>query len=436
MIKKEIHALNRSSLKPRRQLLDGTTRVFLAEALILPTGMVILIFLTRKLGPEGFGLFTLAAAFIFWLETIIGSIFSGATVKFVSEATDWRSVGNTVIRLHLAIGAGTALLLLFSADAISSLLNEPALARYLQIFALDIPLFSLARAQRSVLIGRGAFGQRGLMSAGRYITRLIVIVLLVELGLSVSGAIIASIVASLVEYLIGRSNNFNLSPFRRSSFLARRLFGYAVWLFLFSISILIYKKLDLFMLKILGGTANQAGIYGAAQNLSFIPVMFAFAFAPLLLSTLSRMLRAGKDRESRELGGDTMRAVFWLLPFAAMTAGASQEIIVLILGRPYVSAALPMALLIFAALSMVMIAVTTSILTAAGKPGWTFAMTGPLIPLALLGHILLIPRWGLVGASLSTTLTAIVGALATMIAVYGIWRVRPRRKMGTFVQNV
>ena len=131
-----------------------------------------------------------------------------------------------------------------------------------------------------------------------------------------------------------------------------------------------------------------------------------------------------------------MRAVFWLLPFAAMTAGASQEIIVLILGRPYVSAALPMALLIFAALSMVMIAVTTSILTAAGKPGWTFAMTGPLIPLALLGHILLIPRWGLVGASLSTTLTAIVGALATMIAVYGIWRVRPRRKMGTFVQNV
>jgi hypothetical protein len=42
-------------------VLDGTIRVFLAEALFLPTGLLTTAFLTCRLGPEGYGLFLLAA---------------------------------------------------------------------------------------------------------------------------------------------------------------------------------------------------------------------------------------------------------------------------------------------------------------------------------------------------------------------------------------
>ena len=315
-------------------------------------------------------------------------------------------------------------ILFFSADAISGLLKEPLLAAYLQLLAFDIPLFSLASAHRYVLIGTGGYRQRALMSAGRHVTRLIFIIILVELGFSVPGAIVGSIGASVVELFIGRSF-VRLSPFRRSSFPARFLCGYAVWLFLYSISMLIYNKMDLFMLKILGGTANQAGIYGAAQNLAIIPSIFAFSFSPLLLSTLSRMLREGYDQEAKELGRDAMRAVIWMLPLGGMAAGVAQEIVVLTFGKPYLSAGSLLALLIFAAMSSIMISVATAILTAAGKPRWTFALTGPLVPLALLGHLLLIPRLGSVGASLTTTIFAICGALGTVLAVYKLWRVIP-----------
>jgi O-antigen/teichoic acid export membrane protein len=372
----------------------------------------------------GYGLFTLATAFVLWLEVIISEIFSRATVKFVSETSDWQLVGSVVMRLHLAVSIGTALILFFSADAISALLKEPVLAAYLQLLALDIPLFSLASAQRYVLIGTGGFRQRALMSAGRHVTRLILIIILVELGLSVPGAIMGSIGASVVELFIG-SFFVRLSPFRRSSFPARLLYGYAVWLFLYSISMIIYNKMDLFMLKILGGTADQAGIYGAAQNLAIIPSIFAFSFSPLLLSTLSRMLREGDDQGAKELGRDAMRAVIWMLPLGGMAAGAAQEIVVLTFGKLYLSAGSLLALLIFAALSTVMISVTTATLTAAGKPRWTFALIGPLIPLALLGHLLMIPRFGSVGASLTTTVFAICGALGTVLAVYKLWRVLP-----------
>jgi len=52
------------SLQPGRHVLDGTIRVFLAEALLLPTGLLTTAFLTRRLGPEGYGLFLLAAPLV------------------------------------------------------------------------------------------------------------------------------------------------------------------------------------------------------------------------------------------------------------------------------------------------------------------------------------------------------------------------------------
>lgn len=407
-----------------RHTVDGTIRVFLAEALILPIGIITAAFLTRRLGPEGYGLFTLAAILVAWVEWSIASIFARATIKFIAEAEDWRPVGATVIRLHLAASAGAALLLWLLAVPIAMLLSEPVLATYLRLFAFNIPLFSLAHVHRNILVGIGGFRERALASASHWIARLLLIVVLVELGLSVPGAILGSIGASLVELVIGRLY-IRPSLFLRTAFPVRQLWSYAAPLFLFGLSLRLFDKLDLLALKVLGGTAEQAGIYGAAQNVSLVPSIFALSFSPLLLSTLSRTLRAGDDRRAREMGRDAMRVVIGLLSFAGMTAGAASEIVGLIFGPKFLPAAPLLALLGFGALAMVMISVATTILTAAGKPGWTFALTGPLVPLAVTGHLLLIPRLGAVGASLVTTLFAGLGALATVWAVYRIWRILP-----------
>ncbi len=405
-------------------MLEGTLRVFLAEALLLPTGLLTAAFLTRRLGPGGYGLFTLAATVVIWIESNISSVFARATVKFVGEAEDWRPIGDAVVRLHLIASGGAALLLWLFATPLATLLNEPVIATYLRLFALDIPLFSLAHAHRHILIGIGGFRQRALASAGRWIARLLLIVFLVEMGLSVPGAILGSIGASLVELAIGR---FYVRPSlsRRSAFPLQQLWGYAAPLFLAALSLVLYNRLDLLALKVLGGTAAQAGIYGAAQNLSLAPGIFALSFSPLLLSTLSRVLQAEDGRPAKELGRDAMRVAIGLFPLAGMTAGAAPEIVGLIFGPLFLPAAPLLAYLIFGAVAMVMISVTTAILTAAGKPGWTFALTGPLVPLAIAGHIALIPRSGALGAALVTTLFAGLGALAAVVAVYRIWQILP-----------
>ncbi len=416
--------MNSPYSKPGRGTIKGTVQTFAGEALLFPTGLLTAIFLTRSLGPHGYGLFTVAATIITWIEWSATSIFSRTTIKFVSEAEDWRPVGTTVLQQHLLVSASAAFLLCLSAVPIATLLGEPQLTAYLLLFAPEIILFAAARAHRSILMGLGGFSGQAIAGASRWIARLILMVFLVGLGFSVPGAILGSVGASLVELVFSR---FYVRPslFCDEPFPVKKLWDYAWPLFLYSLSMRFYDKLDLLMLKVLGGTAEQAGIYGAAQNLSLIPTIFALSFGPVLLSNLTRTLRLGEIQHAKKMSREAMRLVLLILPFAALTAGTSSEIVGLIFGEPFLPAAPLLAVLMFGAVAFVGISVNTAILIAADKPNWTFAFTGPMVPLAAIGHLLIIPKLGAIGASAVTTSFAFVGATATVLAVYRIWRILP-----------
>ena len=415
---------SKRSARPTGHMIGGTVKVFIAEALILPTGLVTAGFLTRSLGAENYGLFTLVSVLVAWVEWTITSMFSRTTVKFVGEADDWQPVGTTVLRLYLGVSLAATGLLCLLASPIAQLLHEPVLAIYLRLFALDIPLFTLARAHQYILIGIGAFQARAVTSAGRWLSRLLLILVLVNLGMSVSGAIVGSLGASLVELAIGRLF-VKPSLVHPSALPPQHFAGYALPLFMFALSMRLYDKLDLFMLKILGSTAEQSGWYGAAQNLAFVPSIFALSFSSLLLSTLSRLLREEAFSNASSLARNSLRVVIGMIPFAAIGAGASSEIVELVYGQDFLPSAQLLAILIFSSMALVMISVTTTILTAAGKPNWTFNLTFGMVPMAILGNWLLVPRFGASGAASVTLFCAVVGAIMTLGAVYCLWHIAP-----------
>ena len=267
----------------RRHMVDGTVRVFLGETLLVPTGLLTAAFLTRKFAPEGYGLFAVAAALVAWIEWSISSVFARATFKLIGEADDWRPIGAAVTRLHLLLGGALAIGLWLCSDAIAAALKAPAIGSYLRLFAVDIPIFSLAQAHRSILVGIGEFGKRAKVTAIRWIARLVFIVILVQMGLSIHGAILGSIAASVVELAYCR---ICVQPalFGRITFPFRQLWDYALPLLLYATSMRLLDKVDLFMLQALRGSAAEAGLYGAAQNLTMLGGLFAlFIFAVVAL---------------------------------------------------------------------------------------------------------------------------------------------------------
>jgi O-antigen/teichoic acid export membrane protein len=424
--------MNRSFSQPERHLFDGTVWVFLAEALILPTGLVTAAFLTRRLGPEGYGLFTIAATIVIWLEVSITALFSRPSFKFIAEAADWKPLGATLLWLHLVTGAAAAFALWLLSPSLARLLQEPSLAPYLRLFALDIPLFCVAQAHKNLLVGLALFRQRAFSSTGRWIGRLLLVVILVECGLSVHGAILGSIGASLIELIVAR--RFIRPPLANGAPLFMSGFWDYAWpLLLFSIGAALFGKLDLLMLKALGGSSSQAGIYGAAQNLAVVPGIFAVAFSPLLLSTLSRLNGTEEKGLAKQIGSDAIRTVILLLPFAAATAGMASEIAEFTFGPLFAPAAPVLAVLIFGAVAMALISVATAIITAAGKRKWPLVLIVSMLGGSAFGYPLLIPIYGSIGASIITTVVSGFGALAAVLAVCKFCQIRS--PMGTLQRS-
>jgi O-antigen/teichoic acid export membrane protein len=414
----------------RGELFGGTARIFAAEALLVPVGVATAAFLSRRFGPEGYGLWTLACVLVVWIESNVAAALSRPAIKLVGEADDWREVGAAVLRLYTVIGLGLGLLLWAASPTLAAAFGEPELAGYLKLLALDVPLFCAAQAHRNLIVGAGLFRERAFVSAARWTARLLLVVVFVEASGSLAGALWGSICASVVELLVcrryARPRLFGrVAGAGGGAYTVRRLCVYALPLVASALCVSLYHRLDLLMLKALGGTSAEAGVYGVAQNLALLPTLFSFSFAPVLLSTLSRAVRDGDERRARQAARQAMRAVLLLVPLAALTAGAAPEIVGLIFGAEYLAAAAPLRLLIFGALALLLLAVTSCVLTAAGKPRWTLYVAGPLVACAAAGHLFLIPRAGAVGAAFVTASLACAAALASVGLVRRLWRVAP-----------
>ena len=129
-----------------------------------------------------------------------------------------------------------------------------------------------------------------------------------------------------------------------------------------------------------------------------------------------------------------MRVTFWLVPVAAIIAGAAPEIVQVVFGSAFMPAGPLLALLIVGAVANVMLMVSLTIMTAVGLPARTVMFTAPLVPLALGGHLLLIPRLGAQGAALVTVGVSLLGASAAVASVYALWKVWP--PVGTFLRSL
>ncbi len=407
-----------------QQTVSGAVKIFLAQGLMVPTGLATVAFLTRALGPEGYGVYALAVTLVMTIEWTIAHALSRATIRLVGSSEDWKPIATRVLQIYFAVSLAVAIGLWILAPAVAGFLGEPRLISPLRLLTIDVPLLVMGFGHQIILTGRGRFGQRALAIAARWIARLALIVLLVSLGLSINGAILGTIGASLVELIIAMRYD-RPALFRRVHAPVRMLYVYALPLFLLSLSLRFIQQVDLIAFKALGGATAMAGIFAGARNLALMAALFSMAFSPLLLSTLSRLVGIGDLEHARDMGRDALRFPFLLLPLIGIAVGASLEITVFALGMEFEAAAPLLEQLVVAGIAMTLFGVCSSILTAAGKPNWTFALVGPLVPITVVGHLIAVPRWGALGAATITAVVSVTAAVLGVLAVGRLWRIWP-----------
>jgi len=234
--------------------------------------------------------------------------------------------------------------------------------------------------------------------------------------------------AILVMKTIG-SNRLQLNRVF-SFFIIKKSYPYAILIVL----MILYTRIDSVMLeRMLTDGAQQAGFYAQGFRLIDAFFMFAMLFSNLLLPIFSRML---KEKESVV---DLFQMSAKLLVFGAIALAAlcyfnSHAILSLIYTNDIDQSAFPFQLLILTFVAMCVILIFGTYLTALGDMkilNW-IALIG--LVLNVLVNLLLIPKFGVVGAAFSTMITQFGVALAQVIVVCKKLSIRwTPIQIGTFV---
>jgi O-antigen/teichoic acid export membrane protein len=406
---------------------------FVASALALPAAIITAAFLSRQLGPADYGLLTVTVVIIMWVEAAVTLGFSRAAVKLVAEAENWRASIARVLQVQILVSLAATLLVVAAAPTLSVWLDAPQLKSTLRLLSADIPVFAITEILMAIMVGRGSYKLKAMLRSVYWLGRVGLIFLLVTLIPNVAGALLAIFGASLMVMVASMA--FVHPPLSGGGhFSFHRMWGYVWPLFLYTVGMNLFIILDLLFVKALVGVPQAAGFYGAAKNLAIVPVFLAASFSPILIAKLTELRRQGHRDLARSMNRQSIRLILCLLPFAGMTAGAAPEVITAIYGRPFLPSSPALAILIFGALGITMIAVAVSMLIAAGHFKWPFALVLPLLLLAFVGHILLVPRLGAIGAAWVTTTVACIGACSILGVVGRVCHILP--PVSTFFRSI
>ena len=403
---------------PQVGLARGTLLVIGAEALAFPAGLAATILLTRHLPASQYGALALGLATVAWLEWTVVSLFSRAGYKLVAEAADWQETAGAVVRSFALAGLLVGLLLFAAAGLIAGLFGVPALTVVLRILAVEIPLFAVAQAYRTVLVGRGWHGSRATVAASRWTARALLIAIGVLLGLSLPGLAVVIVAATAVELALARWRVGTGVPLIGVTALSmRRLLSLAAPLAISAVCMRLFDRLDLFAIRMFGIPLETVAAYGVAQNLALAPGLLALAFVPALIAALSARFAAGDVAGAHRTATDSLRVGLLVLPAACLAAGGAPALVQTLFGADYIASGPLFAALVIGSTGALMLSLASAILVAAGRPRWTIVLAAPMVPAALLGHLLVIPRAGAIGAAFVTAATSLGAAGVGCLAV-------------------
>ena len=228
--------------------------------------MVVSVILARGLGPAEFGIYGVIISVLTWTQLLLNGGVPGATAKLLAQQPERAASIEQTARAVL-ISAGLALFAggWLAAPALARLLGIPSAADVLRVALLDLPLMAAYFAWQGALYGRARFGTLALGLVVHSLLKLVGVVLLAFLGLSVTGAILAQVAASVgvLGYLFAVVPPSRTMPALE---LARPMLMMALPLSLYAMAFQIHVNLGLWLLSAAGTAGDAIGFFVAALN--------------------------------------------------------------------------------------------------------------------------------------------------------------------------
>lgn len=373
------------------------------------TGLVTVIFLARALKPELFGLYSLSISTVAIVSVFTDLGIRSAATRYIADAMKLEDYGlaggyaRFLINLKLLLTVLVASALFFLSDFLANVFNKPIsdllrlLSLYLFFTSFNSLLLGMANAMND-------FKADFLNSSVSSISKLFLTVLLVILGFSLFGAVIAVVISSIVTFFFILNYALRKYRFLFSSKVrvdTDRIVRFILFTALLSVPATIYANVDMVMIGYFLSSEDVAyyragfSIVGAVLGLISVPTVLMPVFVKLEGEDLSRAF-ARAFKYSSAL----------CIPSAFGLGLISQNLLIFAYGDEY----LP-GLLALQALSVLLISpafgIYGSVFSGRERPDLYFYPVMVSMILNVILNYLLIPILGIAGAAIATVLSHI-----------------------------
>lgn len=421
-------------MKPINTLAKGAVIAFIGLFLSKILGYIYRLVIART-GAEDYGLISIALGII--SISVLFPIFGldSGVLRYVAYFKGKRENRNAynVLRISLLISfvfswIVSGLLFLLSDDISILIFHNPKLTLVLRLFSLTIPFYALDR------IGLAALRSINKVQYEVYskvlfhnITKIILTLLFVYLGFGLFGLSFAFLISVIGMGLLSfyflykkfprlYQNSLSLKDFRAIPLL-REIYHYSWPLLFFSYCYVIFSWTDTLMIGHFLN-ASQAGIYNVALPTAAFLVVVPVALRNLFMPIITASYAKKEYKQIRPVYDSVVRWTFLVnLPVLLFTLLFSKQIITILFGAEYTSGFLCLLILSIGYFSLSLLDVSMSVLNMIKKSILNFYNGIAMIILNVILNALLIPRYGIVGGALATTISLIT--LGVLCAIEG-----------------
>lgn len=384
------------------------------QALSRISAVIGLVLLTRWLGPQGFAVFSVGWA----AYQVAASASGGLDLGYVDLATR-REDGDPglAIAFRRAKGAAALLILLTTIVVAAVVAAQPGQTTAAALLAAGLAGATFALLQTELATAQGAmrFRRHGTLTAAYGVLALVTMLLLRALHVDSPAAYLGAYAASGAVVTVSVSRWTQWRPPSRSE--TEHLLRHSRWLI---ISGLLYAAM--LRLEILVGafllTDQQLGIYAAPARYFAVLEFALVAVGTVLLPRASSIASA---RSVRRYVSSALGPVAVVTLAAATVAACAEPLTLLLLGPDYEDSVPVVRVLCLAAVLLTVNSTLKYLLFSVRRPGGLALMNSVLLAAKLAATLLLLSRFGAVGAAWSLVAGFAAATVFLLIAVRASW---------------
>jgi len=401
------------STNPRARAAVGSFLQIAARIGGLLLGMVLMGYLTRRLGAAEYGRYAVSMVLINWLTIAITAATGGATVRLVAGQENGLRYAVSMVQGVGVFATTLGVFIALGAQPLGDMLRSPGIAPLLRILAADFAVGSVGGVYAGILVAQGRYGLSALTAVIGASTQLLAALLFVERGYLAAGACWAVVVGAVVQLFLGRWAS-GVGFFSRDRVSFGDLWGQTRLLAGAQLALRLTQSMDLLAVKFFARSSALAGLYAGGQNISQAGFMMFGTTQSVLLQSISKSRRDGNPADAARTGRLYLRVALTYGALLCALSVMAGEIAVFLLGPAFAESGLILAILLWAVAFRLLAATGRTLIAAVGEKVSILLPLVILIVLGLIGYAMAIPRGGITAAAAVALGLAVAAGLTSL----------------------